>query len=425
MKKIIIAVLLTGALCSANAAAADDISIVLNGDKMSFEQTPFIEDGTTLVPMRAIFEALGAEVEWNGEDRSISSEKGNVGIRLQIGSKQMYRNDGGAATEGDIKELEKAPVIVDDFTYVPLRAVAEAFDAQVLWDGEARTVSIVTAPEHSAEPAEAPESTETAEPEETAVPSETPAEEAAEDKASVYAKMYEGTGYELVRNIPELTNDFEEGPGNFKESQHCAVGKDHNGNGVLFVQKETRNQEVHTEAKAVLYVPNGYVKEELIDISFDLYCPKSNGGSDFYALGKGESTIAKFAVSDKGKKLTLFKTLDEFDISRVQEGADASTYFNNDTEGNEEELVVENGAHVNMLINPAGSKITITITNNTNDAEPIVIKEFVSAPVNSIIGGRADPRVTLYGIKLTADYYSDAKPMFIDNLVTNIVKTAE
>ncbi|MGN0181565.1 MAG: copper amine oxidase N-terminal domain-containing protein [Candidatus Ornithomonoglobus sp.] len=420
MKKIIITALLAGVLCSINSAAADDISIVLNGDKMSFEQTPFIEDGTTLVPMRAIFEALGAEVEWNGEDRSISSEKGSVGIRLQIGSTQMYRNDGGAAVDGDITELAQAPVIVDDFTYVPLRAVAEAFDAEVLWDGETRTVSIMTASEQIPKPTETEAPAQTADPSETSDPSEAP-----EDEASAFAKMYEGTGYEFVRNIPELTNDFEEGPGGFEESQHCAAGKDYNGNGVLFVQKETRNQEVHTETMASLYVPNGYVKEELIDISFDLYCPKSNGGSDFYVLGKGESTISKFAISDKGKKLTSFTTLGEFDISRVQEGADASTYFNNGTEGNEEDIVVENGAHVNMLINPSGSKITITITNNTNDAEPIVIKEFVSAPANSIMERNSNPRVTLYGIKLTADYYSDAKPMFIDNLVTNIVKAAE
>ena len=420
MVKKLIAIGLIAAMFPLCAHAEDSVTIKLNGENMQLDQEPFIDDGNTLVPLRAIFEALGAEVRWNETDRKIYSEKNDRGIVLKIDSHEMYVYTNILISSRDsvctTVTLEKAPVIVDDFTYVPLRAVAEAFNAVVDWDGDTKTVLISTAekPEESEEPAE-PTIEPTTEP--TAEPTESVTEPTdTTDEVSVYEKMYEGTGYVFERNIPELTCDFEENAGGFKESQHCVWGKDSNGNGVLYVQKETRKQEIHTETQLTLPHLNSYVADELIDISFDIYCPPSNGKSSFKILGSGESVIDAISITNNGKKLDGFSKMEDIN---------AADYFSNNTQGNAEDINIENGAHVNALINPAGSKITITITSKSGDAEPIVINDSVSAPFNFYRDMGTNPRVQLLGYKITADYYSNSLPMIVDNIVTNIVKKAE
>ncbi len=135
MKKYIYAFIAICAISISTVHAADDITILINETEAVFGQEPFIDDGTTLVPMRAIFEELGASVEWDGDSRTITSQKDDTVIVLGIDDPQMTVN-------GASYTLEKAPIIVDDFTYVPLRAVSEAFGCGVDWDGDSRTVTI-------------------------------------------------------------------------------------------------------------------------------------------------------------------------------------------------------------------------------------------------------------------------------------------
>ncbi|MCH5211639.1 MAG: copper amine oxidase N-terminal domain-containing protein [Oscillospiraceae bacterium] len=412
LKQKLIAIGLITVMIPLCVNAADSVNIELNGEKMQLEQEPFINDGNTLVPMRAIFEALGAEVEWDGTERKIYSRKNDSMIELKIDSHEMYVYPNILMSSRDTVTLEKAPVIVDDFTYVPLRAVAEAFDAVVDWNGDTRTVSITTAqePEDATEnPAEP-----TAEPTETPIESSPePTEAAAEpvevaDETSAYKKMYEGTGYVFERNIPVLTCDFEEDACGFEESQHCAWGKDSSGNGVLYVQKETREQETHSETELKLPYLSNYAEDEIIDISFDMYCPPSNGGSAFTVLGNNEFSIVTINVTGNSKKLSAIRSQDY-----KLEGINAMDYFSNNTQGNAEDINIENGAHVNVLLNPYGSKLTVTITSKSGNAEPIVVSEFI------------DRGTRLLGFKITADYYSNVKPVIVDNIVTNIVKKAE
>lgn len=68
------------------------ISVYINGNFISFAQAPYIENGTTMVPMRAIFEELGAEVDYNGETKTITAVKGEKKIILTVGSKDAYVN---------------------------------------------------------------------------------------------------------------------------------------------------------------------------------------------------------------------------------------------------------------------------------------------------------------------------------------------
>lgn len=117
------------------ALGLNEITVFVNGKALDCDQAPVIENGRTLVPLRAIFESLGATVDWNAATRSVSSTRGETSIELSIGSKTMYKNGTGIA-------LDVPAQIVGDRTMVPVRAVAEAFGATVVWDSEAREVYI-------------------------------------------------------------------------------------------------------------------------------------------------------------------------------------------------------------------------------------------------------------------------------------------
>ncbi|MDR2902977.1 MAG: copper amine oxidase N-terminal domain-containing protein [Clostridiales bacterium] len=120
------------------AMAADAIGVTLNGEKLTFDVAPVNIDGRVMVPMRAIFEALGATVEWYEEDQSIEAENEDAYILMQIGEPIMYVN-------WEEVTLDVAPQLINDRTMVPIRAVSEAFDAEVAWDAAASTVVIKSA----------------------------------------------------------------------------------------------------------------------------------------------------------------------------------------------------------------------------------------------------------------------------------------
>lgn len=101
---------------------------------------PEIINNRTMVPLRFISEALGATVDWNGENQSISLKKSNKEIGMQIGNNLMKVN-----TNGDVKEsfLDSPPIVnKDNRTLVPVRAIAEAFGIEVQWDGKTNSVFI-------------------------------------------------------------------------------------------------------------------------------------------------------------------------------------------------------------------------------------------------------------------------------------------
>ena len=142
MKKKIIAIVLS-ALTVASALSmpvfADDvITVLVNGEQVTFtDVAPYIEEGRTLVPMRTIFETLGAVVEWDGETKTIISYDpvSNVSITMQADSKTMFINE-------EPVELDVPATIVGDRTVVPLRAIAEGMNSNVGWDQDTKTVTI-------------------------------------------------------------------------------------------------------------------------------------------------------------------------------------------------------------------------------------------------------------------------------------------
>jgi hypothetical protein len=110
-----------------------------NGLAMTLDVPPFIRSGRTLVPVRAISEGLGAEVQWDAATRTVTlSLDGFTGtrvVKMTIGA-MAYTIDGRHAW------MDVAPAIVSGRTFVPLRAVSEALGAQVDWNADTRTVLI-------------------------------------------------------------------------------------------------------------------------------------------------------------------------------------------------------------------------------------------------------------------------------------------
>lgn len=139
-KKIISAILVTSSIMTATAVMADDaIKVTVNNVDVEFDSQPFIENNRTLVPMRAIFEALGADVAWDGENKTVISydPKNDISITLQPDSNIMFVNDKAIT-------IDVAAKIVNDRTYVPLRAISESLNSDVVWDGTTKTVTITS-----------------------------------------------------------------------------------------------------------------------------------------------------------------------------------------------------------------------------------------------------------------------------------------
>ena len=127
----------------AAAAGTNEISVYLDGQRLTFDQPPVAMNNRTLVPLRAIFEGLGATVDWNGEKQTILATRGDTAIMLQLGVPSMAKQVGNGAIQ--YIQLDVAPLAMNNRTLVPVRAISEAFDCQVLWDGAANRVDISTA----------------------------------------------------------------------------------------------------------------------------------------------------------------------------------------------------------------------------------------------------------------------------------------
>ncbi len=139
-KKIIsfVLALSSAAAVTTGVLADDEITVLVNGTAVEFEdQAPFIENDRTLVPMRAIFEALGAYVDWDEETRTVVSYDpvSDVSITMQADSNVMFVGEKEVTLDVPAK-------IVNDRTVVPVRAVAEGMNSVVDWDEATRTVIV-------------------------------------------------------------------------------------------------------------------------------------------------------------------------------------------------------------------------------------------------------------------------------------------
>jgi ABC-type transport system substrate-binding protein len=119
------------------ARAALQPRVLVNGTALTLpaDQTPIIENGLTLVPMRAIFEALGASIAWDAQTSTVTGTKGSTVVIITL-------NAAEATVNGTPVSLAQPARLIGSRTYVPLRFVSEALGARVGWDGETATIRI-------------------------------------------------------------------------------------------------------------------------------------------------------------------------------------------------------------------------------------------------------------------------------------------
>ncbi len=112
-----------------------NIKVLMNGEKVDMDTLPYIKNDRTMVPMRAIFEALGAEVTWDNETRTAIGVKDGTQVKITIGENVLYKN-------GEEINLDAPAEITNDRTMVPVRAIGEAFGCKVSWNNDMKTVEI-------------------------------------------------------------------------------------------------------------------------------------------------------------------------------------------------------------------------------------------------------------------------------------------
>ncbi|HEY9060475.1 MAG TPA: copper amine oxidase N-terminal domain-containing protein [Pseudobacteroides sp.] len=115
--------------------AANPITVIVNNNIVKFDVFPVIENGRTLVPVRAIFEALGAVVTWNANTRTAIGVKGTRTVNIKVDSTD-------ATINGIHKKLDVPAKIIQNRTLVPLRFISESLGSIVSWNGETRTAKI-------------------------------------------------------------------------------------------------------------------------------------------------------------------------------------------------------------------------------------------------------------------------------------------
>ena len=175
MKKRVLSLCMAAALLVTAVpvmAEESDVTISVDGVNVEFsDQKPVIKENRTLVPVRGVLEAMGVDVTWDESTKTIGMSKGDKTATLVIGSDTLMIGNSEKVT------LDVAPEIIGERTMLPIRAAAEAFDAEVGWDDSSRTITITTAKEN----------TETTTPE-----TETPSEKTFE-KSDVTLEAVEGT----------------------------------------------------------------------------------------------------------------------------------------------------------------------------------------------------------------------------------------
>ena len=131
---MVLSLLLMPALAQAETA----VRLVVDGVEIETDVAPVLEENRTLVPIRAVTEALGFEVAWDPDTRTATLTRGETTIVLTADNPEVLVN-------GEPVTLDVAPAIRSDRMMVPVRFVAEQIGLEVGWDQETMTVLIGSA----------------------------------------------------------------------------------------------------------------------------------------------------------------------------------------------------------------------------------------------------------------------------------------
>lgn len=137
LSAFLVAVLVIPLLLQTQAQAAAGISVYIDGSRLATDQAPVTIKGRVMLPMRAIFEALGAKVSWNGAQQTVTAQKDGTKIVLKMKSKAAMINNESIL-------LDVPAQSVKGRTMVPVRFVSEALGQEVNWNSRSKIVTITT-----------------------------------------------------------------------------------------------------------------------------------------------------------------------------------------------------------------------------------------------------------------------------------------
>jgi peptidoglycan/xylan/chitin deacetylase (PgdA/CDA1 family) len=140
MKKtiVILAILTCVAMLTASVFAADEIKVIVDGEPVEFDVPPQNVNGRILVPLRAIFERLGADIIWDDSIKTVTATRGDTVVTLAI-------DDVNPTVNGVATPIDQPGIIVGSRVLAPLRFAAEAFGGAAYWDEAGNTAYITLA----------------------------------------------------------------------------------------------------------------------------------------------------------------------------------------------------------------------------------------------------------------------------------------
>lgn len=149
--KLMTTVFIITTLTSTVGMADMPLRVVVNGDRVTFpDAQPFIdENGRTQVPVRFVSEALGANVDWDGNTKKVTVTLNSRNVVLTIGQKIYEINNKSY-------QMDTVALLKESRTFVPIRFVSEALGATVTWDQNSKSVYIKFDPTASPPPLPTP-----------------------------------------------------------------------------------------------------------------------------------------------------------------------------------------------------------------------------------------------------------------------------
>ncbi|WP_160644283.1 stalk domain-containing protein [Chengkuizengella marina] len=145
LKFVLIIVLLSSLIMPSSALAATSISVIVDGERVNFpDSEPIIERNRVLIPLRGVFEKIGAKVNWDKSSETITStlHRGNEQkqVIMKIDSKFIHEMDQNTGAKSKISKIDTTAKSIGSRTLIPLRAAGEAFGYEVSWDEKRSTV---------------------------------------------------------------------------------------------------------------------------------------------------------------------------------------------------------------------------------------------------------------------------------------------
>ncbi|HEY9058967.1 MAG TPA: stalk domain-containing protein [Pseudobacteroides sp.] len=112
------------------------IKVAIDEKFLTFDVAPTVVSGRTMVPLRVIFEGLGASVTWDDKTKTVIGKKQGKTVKLTINNKNAYVN-------GKLIKIDVPPKVISGRTLVPTRFIAESLGTDVYWEEKAKIVSII------------------------------------------------------------------------------------------------------------------------------------------------------------------------------------------------------------------------------------------------------------------------------------------